>query len=55
MWLSFSRHWDGRVLVPPSAHKGFGDPMTHLNNLRAKPASLALAICLLANITPAQA
>lgn len=29
--------------------------MTHLNNLRVKPASLALAICLLANVTPAQA
>lgn len=29
--------------------------MKHLNTLRAKPASLALAICLLANITPVQA
>ncbi len=29
--------------------------MKHLNTLRAKPASLALAICLLANISPAQA
>ena len=29
--------------------------MTHLNNVRMKPASLALAICLFANMTPVQA